>query len=196
MSHPIRIAPLEPPYAPDIEQLLARWMPPRSGMAPLALFRTLAVHPELAARMRPLGAGILTSRLIDPLLREGMIARTCALCAAEYEWGVHAVAFGRPLGLTEEHLYSTVHGRPEDGCWNPQQRSVIRLADELHHSSTASDDLFAELRAHFDDSQILELAVTAGWCHTIAYVIGVSGVASETWAARFPRKPRPDADRG
>jgi 4-carboxymuconolactone decarboxylase len=186
MSHPIRIAPLEPPYAPDVEHLLAKWMPPRSGVAPLALFRTLAVHPELAARMRPLGAGILASRLIDPLLREVMIARTCALCSAEYEWGLHAAAFGLPLGLTEEQLHATVHGRPDDGCWNRQQRSVIRLADELHHTSTVSDELFAELAAHFGDSQILELTATAGWYHTIAYVVGVTGVAPEPWAAQFP----------
>ena len=51
-----RIAPLEPPYAQEVGAMLARWMPPDSGAEPLRLFRTLAVHPELAARMRPLGA--------------------------------------------------------------------------------------------------------------------------------------------
>lgn len=186
MSRKVRIAPLQPPYEPRTEQLLAKWMPPGSGIDPLGLFRTLAVHDELSSRMRPLGAGILGSRLVDPMLREVMIARTCALCSAEYEWGVHAVAFAAPLGLTTEQLYSTVHGGPEDGCWNGLQRNVMRLADELHHANAVSDELFGELEADFDHQQLLELTVTAGWYHTIAYVLGVAGVELEPWAARFP----------
>ncbi len=47
-----RIAPLAAPYAPDIARLLASYMPPDSDIEPLGLFRTLAVHEELASRMR------------------------------------------------------------------------------------------------------------------------------------------------
>ena len=54
-----RIAPLQPPYEPALEEMLKRWMPPGSPIKPLALFRTLAVHDELFSRMRALGAGIL-----------------------------------------------------------------------------------------------------------------------------------------
>jgi 4-carboxymuconolactone decarboxylase len=186
MSDQVRIAPLGPPYGPETAQLLEKWMPPGSGMEPLALFRTLAVHQELASRMRPLGAGILGSRVVPPLVRELLIARTCALCGAEYEWGVHAVAFGKPLGFTDEQLFSTVHGGPDDACWDGLQRNLIRFVDELHETATVSNQLFADLSAEFTDQQILELAVTVGWYHTIAYVIGVSGVAVEPWAARFP----------
>jgi len=60
LTHP-RIAPLEPPYEPAIEAMLAKWMPPASAVEPLALFRTLAVHDGLFSRMRPLGAGILAT---------------------------------------------------------------------------------------------------------------------------------------
>lgn len=182
----VRIAPLQPPYEPRIEELLATWMPPGSGVDPLMLFRTLAVHDELSSRMRPLGAGILGSRHVDPLLREVMIARTCALCYAEYEWGVHAVAFAGPLGLTPEQQFSTVHGGPGDRCWNSLQRNIIRLADELHHASSVSDELFDDLESDLDHQQILELTVTAGWYHTIAYVLAVAGVEFEPWASRFP----------
>lgn len=186
MSHMVRIAPLQPPYEPSTAQLLAKWMPPASGIDPLALFRTLAIHDELSSRMRPLGAGILGSRIVDPMLRELMIARTCALCGAEYEWGVHAAAFAAQVGLSPEQLFSTVHGGPDDACWNTLQRNVVRLADELHQANAVSDELFGDLEVDLDHRQILELTVTAGWYHTIAYVIGVAGVDLEPWAARFP----------
>jgi len=87
-----RISPLEPPYEPAIEQMLKKWMPPGSQLKPLALFRTLAVHDELWARMRPLGAGILGHGRVPPRDREIIIHRTCARAGAEYEWGVHVLA--------------------------------------------------------------------------------------------------------
>jgi alkylhydroperoxidase family enzyme len=181
-----RIAPLEPPYDADTEAWLAKWMPPGGGAEPLALFRTLALHRDLASRMRPLGAGILGAGLLEPRLRELMIHRTCALCGAEYEWGVHAVAFGEPLGLSPEQLASTAHGGAEDPLWDGRERVVLRLADELHHTSGVGDELFAQLQRQFDDAELLELVVIAGWYHTISYVIAAARVPLEPWAARLP----------
>ncbi len=182
-----RIAPLEPPYDPDIEAALRKWMPPNSALEPLRLFRTLNVHAELAARMRPLGAGILGHGLLEPRLREVMIHRTCARCGAEYEWGVHAVAFGRPFGLTDEQLASTVSGGPDDAVWTDAEQAVLRLADELHDSAEVSDATYELLEQHFTAEQILELVVTCGWYHTISFVINAAGVQREEWAERFPQ---------
>src|SRR5438270_9222412 len=111
-----RIAPLDPPYEPDTELLLSKWMG-RSDQEPLKLFRTLAVHDELASRMRPLGAGILGHPRLEPREPELLILRTCARAGAEYEWGVHAIAFGGPLGFTERQLAATVHGAADDAAW-------------------------------------------------------------------------------
>ena len=182
-----RIAPLEPPYSPDVEEMLHKWMPPDAGVEPLALFRTLVVHGSLAARMRPLGAGILGHGLLDPRDRELMIHRTCARCGAEYEWGVHAAFFGKAVGLSDMQLAATVTAPADDPGWSEHERVVIRLADELHDTAEASDTTYGELERHFTPEQILELVVTAGWYHTISFVIGAARIAPEPWAARFPR---------
>jgi 4-carboxymuconolactone decarboxylase len=181
-----RIPPLEPPYEKDIAAMLARWMPPGGEVEPLRLFRTLAVHPELAARMRPLGSAILAHGTVPPRLREVMIERTCALCGAEYEWGVHAAAFAGSVGLSDQQLASTAGAGATDPVWSDAERAVLRLADELHHTGEVSDELFALLAGHFSPAQILELAVTAGWYHTISYVIGTARVQLEPWARRLP----------
>ncbi len=190
-SVPPRIAPLEPPYEPQTKVLLEKWMPPGSGMEPLRLFRTLGIHEQLASRMRPLGAGILGHGRVDPFLREVMIHRTCALTGAEYEWGVHVVGFGKPLGLSEDQLHSTVHGSWTDSCWSAEQSSVFRLADELHKTSAVSDELWEALRFIFEPAQIIELLVTAGWYHGISFVCNGTGVQKEDWAARFPAPAKP-----
>jgi 4-carboxymuconolactone decarboxylase len=182
-----RIAPLQAPYPPGVQEMLAKWMPPASEAEPLRLFRTLAVHGELMSRMRPLGSGILgAAAIVPPQLREIVIHRTCALTGAQYEWGVHALAFGAPLGLSEEQLRATVHGHWSDPCWAPEQASVFRLADELHLTSTLSDELWQLLAESFEDAQILELIVTAGWYHVIGYLCNGVRVQQEEWAPAFP----------
>jgi hypothetical protein len=71
-----RIAPLEPPYATDIQQQFDRIM---RGAAPLMLFRVIAGHSRAWEKFR---AGSLLDR--GPLSlreREIVIDRTCALNA-------------------------------------------------------------------------------------------------------------------
>ncbi len=181
-----RIAPLEPPYTPEVDAALRRWMAPGVETEPLRLFRTLNVHEQLASRMRPLGAGILAHGLLDPREREIIIHRTCARAGAEYEWGVHAIAFGRPLGLTGEQLTASVNAGPEDPAWDEGERLLVELADELHDSARVSDRLWERLSARYSDEQIIELLVTAGWYRLLSYVINGAGVELEPWAERFP----------
>jgi 4-carboxymuconolactone decarboxylase len=181
-----RIAPLQPPYPPDIDAALRKWMPPGVDVEPLKLFRTLNVHAELASRMRPLGAGILGHGRLEPRAREIVIHRTCARAGAEYEWGVHAVAYGAPLGLSEAQIAATVHGDAQDPAWGESDALLIALADELYDTATVSEELWARLAVPFSDEQLLELLITAGWYRLLSYVINAAGVELEPWAARFP----------
>jgi len=163
-------------------------MPPGSGADPLLLFRTLNVHGELASRMRPLGAGILGHGTLAPRERELMILRTCARAGAEYEWGVHAVAFGAAVGLSEEQIRATVSGSSADAVFGEGDRPLIALADELHDGAGVSDALWAVLAQRFSPEQLVELLVTAGWYRLISYVINGARVQLEPWAARFPAR--------
>jgi len=185
MAQP-RIAPLQPPYEAETATLLAKWMPPGNEIEPLRLFRTLAVHHDLASRMRPLGAGILGHPRLAPRDRELLILRTCAHAGAEYEWGVHALAFGKPLGLSDQQLAATVRGAAEDPAWSRADAQLIAAADALYHTNAIPDELWAELSVRFDEDQLLELVVVAGWYRLISYVINAVQIELEPWAARFP----------
>jgi alkylhydroperoxidase family enzyme len=138
--------------------------------------------------MRPLGSGILNHGVVPARDREIVLHRTCARAGAEYEWGVHAVAYARQVGLSPEQLASTAGdaGAAQDPCWSERDALLIRLADELHDTATASDELWVELAEHYSDQQLLELIVTAGWYRTLAYVINAARIRPEPWAARFP----------
>jgi hypothetical protein len=49
----------------------------------------------------------------------------------------------------------------------PARASGDAQADALHETAAVSDELFAELERFLDHPRILELAITAGWYHTI-----------------------------
>jgi hypothetical protein len=53
-----RLAPVHPPYDEDVERLLGKLMPPDAPFDPLLLFRVLAIHRDLADRMRPMASGL------------------------------------------------------------------------------------------------------------------------------------------
>src|SRR5437667_10044385 len=140
-----RIEPILPPYEQEVGEQLAKWMPPGAPVEPLALFRTLVVHPELASRMRPLGSALLAHGLLEPRDREIVVLRTCARAGAEYEWGVHAVAWASSAGLSDDQVAASAAANADDLAWSAHDRLLIRLVDELHETNTVSAELWGGL---------------------------------------------------
>lgn len=184
-----RIAPLDPPYAPNTAEVLAKWMPPGSPVPPLGLFRTLARHPMLAERMRPLGSGLLAKGSLPPRVRELLVLRTSARTGARYEWGVHAAAFAAQVGLDAAAVECTATARPEELARRDDDDAVaLRFADELHDLGAPSDAVFDAARARWGEEGALEVAAVVGFYHLIAFVLGTARVAPEPWAAPFPTR--------
>ena len=107
-----RIAPLEPPYDPEIQGQFDRIM---RGAPPLVLFRVVAGHARAWEKFR---AGSLLDK--GPLsLREREIVtdRIWALTGYENQWGVHVATFAAAAQLTDEHVRATVCGAADTPCW-------------------------------------------------------------------------------
>jgi len=179
-----RVAPLAPPYDAETDELLKKMMPP--GVAPLKLFLTAANNPQLLKTMAANGALIYGRSSLAPLHREIVIQRTCANCGAEYEWGVHAAFFAERVGLTTKRLAATVHGDHRAACWSEAESLLIEFADRLHAQSAIDDALWSRMVPHWNESQMLELAVLAGFYHSVAYLISVARVEREDFAPNFP----------
>lgn len=177
-----RIAPAEPPFAPEIQAWLDRTMPP--GQPPLVLFTTLARDPRLFGKF--FSAGLLDRGHLTLRDREIVIHRTTARCGSEYEWGVHAAIFGRKVGFTPEQLHSLVHGGPEDACWSDDDRALLRLCDALHRDCTLDDTLWSTLAARVGEEGMLELLMLAGFYRTVSYLTNALRLPLEAGAARFP----------
>jgi alkylhydroperoxidase family enzyme len=184
-----RIAPLEPPYAPPVQAALDRIMPP--GVPPLALFRTLAVNERVFLRV--MAGGLLDRGSISLREREIVIDRTCARCGSEYEWGVHVALFAERVGLTAAQVAATCAPEPEADAFPDRERLLLRLVDALHDRARVDDALWAALRAHWTEAQLIELIALAGFYHLISFVTNALRIPPEPYGARFSR---PDGANG
>src|SRR5882762_10507323 len=147
-----RIAPLEPPYAPDIGEQFDRIM---RGAPPLMLFRVVAGHARAWDKFR--AGGLLDRGPLSLREREIVIDRTCARTGCEYEWGVHIAAFAQAAHLTEEQVRATVLGDANAACWSAAEQVLIATADALHDRATLDEAEFAALSAHYEDAKIFEI---------------------------------------
>jgi alkylhydroperoxidase family enzyme len=176
-----RIAPLQPPYAPEIQGQFDRIM---RGAPPLVLFRVVAGNARAWEKFR---AGSLLDR--GPLSlreREIVIDRTCALTGCEYEWGVHVAAFAQAAYLTDEQVGATVLGGADAPCWSPAEQALIAAVDALHASATLDEAEFKALSAHYDDGKIFEIILLCGFYRTVSYLANGLALPLEPNAARFP----------
>jgi len=188
-----RVRHLEPPYSAEVQSALQTMMPTREGIEPLRLFRTFARDLPLSAALTALGRFMLSSRerggaAFDLRTRELVIDRVTARCGCEYEWGVHVTAYAEKAGLDRAQIHSIVHGSARDACWTPKDRAVIDMVDALHDRAKIDDAGYAALQTHFDDVQIGELLLLAGWYHAISFYANGLRTEREPWAARFPAR--------
>jgi alkylhydroperoxidase family enzyme len=155
---------------------------------PINLFKLFARNLPMAEAMTGWGRYELSRHLsLSMRQRELVIDRVTARCGAEYEWGVHVAYFGQRVGLTDAQLTSLTRGTPDDACWPPEERALLRAVDELHDSHDVTDETWAALE--LTDEQRLDLLMLAGWYHAISYVARAARVPLEPDAPRFGDYP-------
>ena len=177
-----RIAPLEPPYEPQIQTQFDRIM---RGAPPLTLFRVMAGNARAWDKFR--AGSLLDGGPLSLREREIVIDRTTARNACEYEWGVHVTIFAAAAGLTEEQVRATVLGNADAPCWSAAEQALIAAVDALHDRATLSDAEFTALSAHYDDAKIFEIILLCGFYRTVSYLANGLALPLEQTAARFPK---------
>jgi alkylhydroperoxidase family enzyme len=177
-----RIAPLQPPYAPEIQAQFDRIM---RGAPPLTLFRVVAGNARAWDKFR--AGSLLDGGPLSLREREIVIDRTAALTKCEYEWGVHIALLAKAAGLSEEQVRATVLESANAPCWSASEQALLAAVDALHHRATLNDEEFAALSAHYDDVKIFELILLCGFYHTVSYLANGLDLPLEEAAARFPR---------
>jgi alkylhydroperoxidase family enzyme len=181
----MRIAPVEAPYDPEVQQQLERMMP--AGVPPIALFRTFVRNLPMTRAMHQWGRYELGRELsLSMRDREIVIDRTCSRCGCEYEWGVHLAFFAERVRLDPDQVSSLTVGRADDSCWtDDRDRLLIQAVDSLHERSDLPDALWTRLAEVFTEAQLLDLLLLCGWYHAISYTANATRLTCEPGAPRF-----------
>jgi 4-carboxymuconolactone decarboxylase len=177
-----RIKPLEAPYEAELGEELAKMMPP--GVPPINLFKTFAISPRIMHKFQ--GGNLLDRGSLTLRQREIVIDRVTAQCGSEYEWGVHVAFFAEKVKLSPAQIQSLTFGSASDAVWEDEsEKTLIQLTDETLATKQISDELWAKVKLHFSDEQVLELLALIGYYHTISLITNGLKVELEKFAPRF-----------
>jgi alkylhydroperoxidase family enzyme len=151
---------------------------------PLNIFGTLGRHPKLLKRFNLLGGFLLNKGVVPARERELVILRVGANAQAEYEFGQHTL-IGLDCGLTDDEIAALTR-EPTSHDWSADDLALIALADDLHADDCVTDATWSALANRWDDDQLVELLVVAGFYRLVSGFLNSTGVQLDDGVPGFP----------
>lgn len=154
---------------------------------PLNIFGALGRHPKLLKRFNLLGGFLLNKGVLPARERELVILRVGANATAEYEFGQHTI-IGRDAGLTDGEIHALTEDPDAPGghVWSADDRALIALADELHADDCVSDDTWTALASRWNDAELVELLIVAGFYRLVSGFLNSAGVQLDPGVPGWP----------
>lgn len=143
---------------PDIAPLAARIKAERGGKI-LNLYRMLLHSPPVAEGWLAFLTAIRQKSGLSAHVRELVVMRVAVLNAAEYEFRAH-LPFARDAGISDAQIGALRTGSAEP--FEERDRAALAYAEAMTRTVRVPDDVFAAVRRHFDDRELVELTATVG----------------------------------
>ncbi|ALO99012.1 hypothetical protein SHL15_8042 [Streptomyces hygroscopicus subsp. limoneus] len=131
------------------------------------LYRVLAHAPQSVEQIARLNAALFTEGGLTAVDRELLILTYATGFQSEYEWAQH-VPISRAVGVTDEQRAALHRGDHGAEALSPAQRALVAFAAAVAAGPTVDDACYAELRKHYDDEQVVEALVLAGFYFLVA----------------------------
>jgi 4-carboxymuconolactone decarboxylase len=174
---------------PEVHELLDGSAVRGSGQAPLNIFATLANNPRVFRRFNQLGGTLLFRSSVPDREREIVILRVGWNARAVYEFGQHTV-IGKRAGLTDDEIAALAADAVPTG-WSAEDLALVALADDLCGSDCVSDQTWAALASRWDQSQLVELLVLAGFYRLVSGFLNSAGVVLDAGIPGWPEGVNP-----
>jgi alkylhydroperoxidase family enzyme len=142
---------------PDVQPVADRIKAERGGRM-LNLYRMLLHSPPVADGWRAFLTAIRQQCQLSGRYRELAILRVAVLNRAEYEFSAH-VPFALKEGFTEAQIEAMRQDREPDGVTDAD-RAVLQYTDAMTRAIRVPDDVFAAVKKHLDEREIVELTAT------------------------------------
>ena len=145
---------------PELSELVARIRGARGGRL-LNLYRALLHSAPLAEAWLAFNNVARRDTVLDDASRELVILRVAFLNRTDYVFQIHASRYAIDAGLTAEQVADVADWRASTR-FSPRQRAVLAYGDAMTLEVDVADAVVNELRAHFDEREIVELTVLVG----------------------------------
>jgi len=143
---------------PSLKQA-ANQLQTRLGLLPHS-FRTYAHRPAIALAFAQLGQAVFAGT-VDPKLKTMVAYKVSATNGCPYCIG-HTGGMLRSAGFSQKQLESIRELVPE--TWSERERLALSFAERATRApARVSDELVAQLRHHFSEAEVVEIAAVVGF---------------------------------
>lgn len=162
----------------------------KSGFGDTQMFGLIARRPDLLKRIASVFAyflagegGLIEPRLLELMRVRGAHLNACTYCATvrlqpvaeEVKAKEAALGVCDISEMTKSQAVAALQNKLSKGEFTPREAAAISLVDRLVIDPHSVDDgIFAELRKHFSDEEIIELVCASGlftWAGTLNTVV-------------------------
>ena len=155
-----RIPLIEEDQHPELAELIGRIKAGRRGSL-INVYKLLLHSPALAATWFDHNGAVRWKTTLDGRLREIVIIRIAEINGVDYVLAQHVPALAVAEGLTIAECDALAEWRASD-LFDARERAALAYAEAMTLDTSVPDDVFAEVRRHFDDRGIVELSVLIG----------------------------------
>jgi alkylhydroperoxidase family enzyme len=145
---------------PELAELIQRFSAGRRGRL-INIYRMLLNAPPLAESWFNHSNAVRWNTTLSGRLREIVIIRMGHLARCDYVLRQHVPLLALADGLSVEEC-DALADWARSQFFDPRERAALAYADTMTRDIAVPDDIFAAVKRHFDDRQIVELTVLIG----------------------------------
>ena len=186
-----RISLIEEKDHPELRELIAKIRGDRGGRL-LNIYEALLHSPAVAMAFLEQVTAVRWKTELDGQTREIVTIRIGILNRCDYVFKAHVPAYTAQEGLTREQC-DALAGWRNSALFDARQRAALAYTDAMTRDIQVPDAVYAELRSHFNERQIVELTVLIGTYNMHTRVL--QALEIDPTIPRGPSVPEPNAVR-
>ena len=154
----LRIDPIVSGTRPELAAQEAQILAERGRISPL--YQILLNSPPIAHGWEQMLSAVRNRSSLSADLRELVILRVAILNRAPYEFEAH-LPIAKAAGVSDAAIQAVQELMPQDvSVWNAKQQLAIQMTDAMTQQLEVPDDLYNEVRLHFDAQGQIDLVAT------------------------------------
>ena len=155
-----RVSLIEPNQHPELEPIIDKIRSGRRGTV-INVYKLLLHSPRIAEVWLDLINAVRWDVTLDDRLREIVIIRIGYLNHCAYVVNQHVPLHSTPAGLSDEECRALADWQ-DARCFSERERAALAFTDASTREVAVPDVVFAALKPHFNERQIVELTVLTG----------------------------------